>query len=87
MKHKKLQKKPLDSSSENNVHSDEHSRDCETPESVTDENYFKNPSANFPFSHFKNNTSALSVPNTHLHADSEPEEEIDVVETEPEEAT
>jgi hypothetical protein len=29
MKHKKLQKKPMDGSNDNNNQSDEHSRDCE----------------------------------------------------------
>ena len=87
MKHKKLQKKPTDGSNDNNNQSDEHSRDCDSPESITDDNYFKHPASNFPFSHFKSSASTISVPNCEHHDDSEPEEEIDVVETDPDETT
>jgi hypothetical protein len=38
-------------------------------------------------SHFKSSASTISVPNCEHHDDSEPEEEIDVVETDPDETT
>lgn len=79
MKHKKLQKKPRDSTDCTLNQSDEHSRDCETPESIPEDSYFKHPNNLFPFSHFKSSAPSTTVPND--QANSEPEEEIDVVET------